>query len=104
MTGIRSTAAAFILLLGSAGGACAADHEPAGRHPPVYGIAPYFGPPSPDVQMSRLLPADPVKDWPSQPRERDARYYGFSFLHSAIESYAKQRNNVDPVTGNRRSR
>lgn len=73
-------------------------------HPPAYGIAPYFGPPGPDTQMPRLLSADPLNHWPSQPRERDVRYYGFSFMHSMIEGYAKQRNDVDPVTGRRRNR
>ncbi len=101
---MRCAAIALIVLLGGVGEGRAADDETARQQQPVYGIAPYFGPPSPDMQRPLLQSSDPLEHWPSQPRERDLRYYGFSFLYSTIESYARQRNDVDPVSGKRRSR
>ncbi len=54
------------------------------------------------MQRPLLLQPDPLEHWPSQPREHDLRYYGFSYIYSLIEGTAKQRNNVDPVSGKRR--
>jgi hypothetical protein len=100
---MRYAVAALIAVLTGTGEGRAADFEAARPRLPIHGLTPY-GPPSPDMQRPLLQLADPVDHWPSQPRERDARYYAFSFAYSMLEGYARQRNDVDLLTGRRRDR
>lgn len=103
MTGTRYAAAALIAVLANTGEGRAADFEAARPRLPVHGLATY-GPPSLDMQRPLLQLADPVEHWPSHQRERDARHYAFSFAYSMLEGYARQRNDVDLLTGRRRNR